>query len=261
MRKGNNILVPIPEYGFDPTEVSIPWRLLSDNNYNVVFATPNGTKAAGDKLMITGEKLGLWKPLLKARRDAVEVYNEMDQSESFSNPLIYTEIEEGEWDGLILPGGHDKGVKEYLESKILQNLVVQFFTKMKPVGAICHGLVLAARSIDPLTNRSVIYNYKTTSLLESQELTAYNLTRFWLKDYYLTYPGKTVESEVKSVLIKSSNFIKGNTPLFRDSKNHLNRGFCFRDKNFISARWPGDVYNFSNAFIEMMNSQNNNASN
>jgi protease I len=71
-----------------------------------------------------------------------------------------------DFDGLVLPGGHDKGVKEYLESKTLQQQVVAFFNATKPVGAICHGVVLAARSIDPVSNQSVLFDYKTTSLIE-----------------------------------------------------------------------------------------------
>ena len=156
MREVQTILIPIPNYGFDPTEVAIPWKLLKENGQEVVFATPNGNSGVGDKLMITGDKLGVWKFLLMARKDAVEAYKEMINQASFKNPLMYSEIKIEDFDGIILPGGHDKGVKEYLESSILQNIVVRFFTMMKPVGAICHGLVLLARSIDPNTNKSII---------------------------------------------------------------------------------------------------------
>ncbi len=115
-------------------------------------------------------------------------------------------------------------------------------------------MVLAARSITPESKRSVIHDYKTTSLLNFQELLAYNLTRLWLNDYYLTYPKITVENEVKSVLSSQDNFIKGPSPLLRDSKNKLARGFFVKDRNYLSARWPGDVYNFSFEFINMVNS-------
>lgn len=149
-------------------------------------------------------------------------------------------------------GGHDKGAKEYLESKLLQQLIVAFFKAKKPVAAVCHGVVLVARSIDADTGKSVLHNYKTTSLLKSQELLAYNLTRLWLKDYYLTYPGLTTEDEVRSVLSKQEHFIKGPTPILKDSPKDLKRGFVVRDRNYLSARWPGDIYNFSIEFIKMV---------
>lgn len=251
MTKSKPILIPLPSYGFDPTEVAIPWKLLKEKGLDVVFTTPDGLESKGDELMITGKRLGIWKSLLKARKDATAAYEQMTHSPEFKNPNKYTEIRSEEFAGLILPGGHDKGMKDYLESNELQKIVVSFFTKRKAIGAICHGLVLAARSIDPSTMKSVIYDYKVTALLKSQELTAYNLTRMWLGDYYLTYPNLTVEDEVKSVLSNSVNFLKGKTPTSRDSTEKLSRGYSVRDQNFVSARWPGDVYNFTYAFIKL----------
>ena len=81
---------------------------------------------------------------------------------------------------------------------------------------------------------------------------AYNLTKIWLKDYYLTYPGITVEDETTAVLSDKGNFIKGPKPLFRDDIKHLARGFTIKDRNYLSARWPGDVYNFSLEFIKLI---------
>jgi putative intracellular protease/amidase len=250
--KQKRILIPLPNYGFDPSEVAIPWKTLSDNGYEIVFASPQGTKAETDTIMLTGKSLGLLKSTLAARQDAVDAYYEMDKSEAFLNPIKYTAVQEKDFDALFLPGGHDKGVREYLESEILQRLVVDLFTAQKPVAAICHGVVLAARSIDTLTGKSVLYHYKTTSLLNSQELLAYNLTRLWLKDYYLTYPGLTVEDEVTSALSDSKNFLKGPSPILRDDKEHLKRGFIVKDRNYISARWPGDVYSICFGFIKML---------
>ena len=194
----------------------------------------------------------LLKSVLKARQDAVDAYFEMEKSESFCNPLKYSDVNETDFDAILLPGGHDKGAKEYLESKILQQLIVAFFMSKKPVAAVCHGVLLAARSINPDTGKSVIHNYKTTSLLKSQELLAYNLTRLWLKDYYLTYPGLTTEDEVRSVLSNQTQFIKGPKPIQKDSLTNLKKGFIVRDRNYLSARWPGDIYNFSLEFINMV---------
>jgi len=247
------ILIPLPSYGFDPTEAAIPWKLLTQNNFQVIFATPQGRRAQGDIRMLTGEGLGLFKRLLMARKDAIETYTEMSESEEFVNPIKYDEIVPEDYKGIFLPGGHDKRVKEYLESRILQSIIPYFFHAHKKIAAVCHGPLLLARSIDPQTNKSVLYNYKTTSLLKSQELLAYNLTRLWLKDYYLTYPGRTVEEQVISALKNSNQFIRGPLPMFRDSPKNLKYGFSLRDRNYISARWPGDIYNLSLNFIKMLN--------
>ena len=252
MQETKKILIPLPSYGFDPTETAIPWKILTKNGIKITFSTPNGFSARGDEIMLTGKKLGIFKNLLKARNDGVVAYKLMSESNEFNHPIPYNEIEVSKYDGIFLPGGHDKGVIEYLESEILQNIIPLFFQKDKKIGAVCHGVVLLARSKDKNTNKSVIYDYKTTALLKRQELLAYNLTRLWLKDYYLTYPGMTVEDEVKSALKNQNNFISGSFPIFRDKENDFKYGFVVKDRNYLSARWPGDIYTFSNAFLELI---------
>lgn len=245
------VLVPLPDYGFDPTETAIPWLLLSAKGYEVQFATPGGYSGMADLRVLRGEGLGIWKWLLQAREDAVMAYHRMSNSESFCTPLKYTEIRAEAYDALLLPGGHDKGVIPYLESALLQQVVARFFTDGKPVAAICHGTVLAARSKNLQTGLSVLHSYKTTALLATQERMAYQLTRWWLKDYYLTYP-VTVQAEVTAALASPAQFVRGPLPLRRDDAHHPERGFIVRDRNYLSARWPGDVYHFSAALIDML---------
>jgi protease I len=250
--KHKKVLIPLPRYGCDPSEVAIPWLLLKEQQFEITFITPDGHMASADEIMLTGKSLGLLKPVLQARQDAVNAYRQMESSVEFTTPLKYTDVKVDDFDGLLLPGGHDKGVKEYLESEILQKLVVGFFNENKPVAAVCHGVLIPARSIDPKSQKSVIYDYQCTGLLKRQELTAYHLTRLWLNDYYLTYPETTTEDELIAALACQSQFMAGSFPLARDNLQHLSRGFIVKDRNYLSARWPGDIYNFSLKFIDML---------
>ena len=160
--------MPLPHYGFNPTEASIPWKILSTNNVQVIFATPKGTTAFADNILLTGKGLGILKPLLKARRDAINAYSQMEKSNAFKHPISYNSIQCTKYDGIFLPGGHDKNAKEYLESQVLQKNIVNFFQSNKKIAAICHGILLVARSINPKNNKSVLYKYKTTSLLKNR---------------------------------------------------------------------------------------------
>ncbi len=254
-----NVLMPLPSYGFDPTEAAIPWKILSQHKHQVFFCTPNGKMAKADTIMLTGKGLGIWKGFLRARNDARKTYAQMEKNIFFTRPLTYKEVCEIDFDVLFLPGGHDKGVKEYLESEILQKLIADFFTAQKPVAAVCHGPLLVARSIHPATGKSVIYDFKTTALLKRQERLAYNLTKFWLGDYYLTYPRSSVEDEIKSLLKNEKNFITGPIPLLKDRAEHLNRGFSVKDRNYLSARWPGDIYHLSFSLLEVIRNFNGGA--
>ncbi len=250
--KPARILMPVPTYGFDPTEAAIPWKILSAKGHRVLFATPRGTPGTADSIMLTGKRLGIWKGVLAARPDAVAAYREMERDAAFGKPLGYAELRVEDFDGIFLPGGHDKGVREYLESETLQGLVAAFITGGKAVGAVCHGVLLAARSTDPATGRSVLAGATVTSLLRSQELLAWRLTRLWLGDYYLTYPGTTVEDEVRSALTAGGRFLRGPLPLRRDDLAHPERGFSVRDANLVTARWPGDAHNLTLAFAALI---------
>lgn len=246
------VIIPLPRYGCDPSEVAIPWKMLIGSSIEVLFATPDGKQARADSIMLTGEKLGILKPALKARKDAVSAYRELELISAFAEPLSYREIRSADYDALLLPGGHDKGVIEYLESTELQSLVLDFFNDKKPVAAICHGVLIPARTINPNTGKSVISDFRCTGLLQRQELMAHYLTKWWLGDYYRTYPETTTQKELVSALDDSKFFTTGPLPSMRDSMKHLSRGFCVRDRNYLSARWPGDLYNFSLAFIQMI---------
>jgi len=64
MNEKLRILIPLPSYGFDPTEAAIPWKIFSRNHLQITFATPSGQKADGDKIIITGKGLGIFTQLL-----------------------------------------------------------------------------------------------------------------------------------------------------------------------------------------------------
>lgn len=244
------ILMVLPEHDYDPTESSVPWQALRKIGQKVVFATPDGRPSKVDtRLTETG--FGLLSPFLMTKCGALKTHSEMERDENFNRPLSYDDVDVSEIDGLLVPGGHAPGMKTMLESKCIQDKVVSFFEANKPVAAVCHGVLLLARSISSSTGKSVLYGRKTTCLTKRLELSGWAMTALWLKNYYRTYP-VTVQEEVMAVLERKSDFIHG--PLFpkRDSEQHLERGFTVRDGNYISARWPGDCYRFGKEFAELV---------
>jgi protease I len=243
------VLIPLPCKDFDPSECAIPWKILTQEKIKIRFATPDGRPAECDTRMINGKGLGILAPLLIADKNAREAYGALEKSEEFLSPLKWNDIVPGDFDGLLLPGGHASGVKEYLESTLLQNFVAEFFKSDKPVAAICHGVLLAARST--IEGKSVLDGKKVTALLARQEKAAWALTCLWLKNYYRTYP-QTTEAEVRSSLRSSDDFLTGPIPISRDSIDNLKAGFTVQDENFLSARWPGDVHKFSFDFLKML---------
>ena len=244
------VLMPLPSHDFDPTESGLPWRVLESRGHRVVFATPDGRPAEADARMLTGEGLGPAKHALMADANGREAYAAMSRSEAFAKPLRHEQIDHADYDGLLLPGGHAPRMREYLESHLLQGVVSAMFAADKPVAAVCHGVVLVARSLGK-DGLSVLHGRKTTALLELQEMLAWNVTRLWRGDYYRTYP-QSVQAEVTEALASPEDFVAGPAPLLRDAPGKLHRGFTVRDGNYLSARWPGDVHRFAEEFAGML---------
>lgn len=247
----SSILVPIPRADFDPTEVAVPWRVLTEAGVAVRFATLDGTTGTADPRMVTGDGLGPFKPVLRADARGRDAYARLLDDPHFNEPLTYEQMKSSDFDALHLPGGHAAGVKEYLESAQVHRLIAEFFAHDKPVGAICHGVVAACRSRTG-DGISVLHGRRTTALPEVMELSAWRLTRHWLGDYYRTYP-TTVQAEVTASLVSPTDFLAGPRSLFRDAPGRLDRGFVVRDGNYISARWPGDVHRYTRELLAVLN--------
>lgn len=288
------ILIPIPSEGFDPSEVAVSWRVLHDAGHDLYFATPDGRRGHADPLMLSGEGLDPWAVfsglgrlkliglLLRARADARKAYHEMEQDVRFAQPLRYYQLEAAAFDALLLPGGHAKTMRPYLENAQLQALVVNFFEHGKPVAAICHGVLLAARSVSPKTGKSVLHGRRTTALTWDLERTAWHLTkyiaRFWDPDYYRTYTEshgeptgyRSVQAEVMRALANPGDFcdVPDDAPdrrmktsgLHRDTLTDSRAAFVVRDGDYVSARWPGDVYTFARTFDEVLRQRHAQAS-
>ncbi|GAA0682642.1 type 1 glutamine amidotransferase domain-containing protein [Kitasatospora atroaurantiaca] len=279
------VLMPIPAQDFDPSEVAVGWQVLTLAGHRVVFATPEGERATGDELMLTGQGLDPWGRvpglrrvlgvgrILRANADARAAYTQMLRSEEFRNPVPWDKASLADSDGLYLPGGHRaRGMRRYLESMTLQALVVEAFRRGMPVAAICHGVLLAARSTDPDTGRSVLHGRRTTALTWRQENQAWQLarrTRFWDPDYYRTYleePGRpkgymSVQQEVTRNLARPEDFLEvepGSPDAFRktsglrDTATDDRPAFVVEDGNYLSGRWPGDVHALARRFAERL---------
>ena len=232
--------------------------MLTGAGHVCVFATPDARPAQADQRMLRGSDLGLLAPMLRAQSNAVADHDRMAQSTGYCTPLAWSDIasgvEAGIFDAVLLPGGHAPGMREYLESTLLQEAVAAFFQRDLPVAAICHGTVLAARSRvtrGDNAGRSVLYGRRTTGLTRQLEMLAWRLTRHRLGDYYRTYP-QTVQDEVTAALRSPLDFLTGTPALLRDSDRLQRVGFTVRDGRYLSARWPGDAHRFAHELVAML---------
>jgi putative intracellular protease/amidase len=282
----SRVLIPLPALDFDPTEAGVSWKVLTDGGHRVFFATPAGAAATADLRMITGEGLDPWGwapglrhlvaigRILRADAAGRNAYAAMSASAEFNHPTRWDEINLDTIDGLLLPGGHHApGMRPYLESPKLQQVIVDAFRRDMPVAAICHGVLLAARSIDPDTGRSVLHGRKTTSLTWRQEHLASligRIARFWEPDYYRTYPDgpgrpigyMSVQAEVTRNLANPADYVDvephesdariKNDGRHRDTLDDERPAHVVIDDNYVSARWPGDAHTFAKRYAALL---------
>lgn len=239
------ILLPLPDRDFDVTEVAVPWHVASRAGHEIVFATAQGEIAAADPLLLTGVLFGQ----LGAEPAPKELYAAMIETAAFRAPTAFADVDPAAFDALILPGGHAKGMRPYLESTTLFDRVRALWTAGKPVAAICHGTIVLARTRDRATERSVLFGKKTTCLPKYLERLAYFLTAWKLGGYYRTYPAY-VEEEVRAALASADDFVRGPFTLgARGTAEDDGPAFVVEDGQYLSARWPGDAYLFAKRLV------------
>jgi putative intracellular protease/amidase len=242
------ILIPLPDRDFDTTEVAVPWRLLSDRGHEISFATERGGNAPEcDPRLLTGVLFGQ----LGADAEAIGFYEELTQDPAYREPLAWSEIDPPAYDALVLPGGHAPGMRQYLASALLQAKVAEFWRLERPVGAICHGVLVLARSLDPATGRSVLAGSRTTCLPKYMERGGFFATAWRLGRYYRTYPAY-VQDEVAAALGDSRRLERGPLTVKRGSADDDGPAFVVCDGRYVSARWPGDAYLFARRLDELL---------
>src|SRR5436309_5412635 len=240
------VLMPLPDRDFDTTEVAVPWQLLCERGHEVVFATEHGrNRPACDQRLLDGVIFGK----LGAEPEPIEAYRRLTEAPEFRVPIAWAEIEPAAFDGLMLPGGHAPGMRQYLGSQGLQKQVAKFWALERPVGAICHGVLVLARSVDLGTGRSLIASKRTTCLPKYMERSAFLATAWKLGRYYRTYPAY-VEDEVKAALDDPAQFERGPRSAKRGSAEDDSPAFVVEDGRYLSARWPGDAYLFGRRFAD-----------
>jgi putative intracellular protease/amidase len=241
------VLFPLPDHDFDVTEVAVPWKLLTEAGHRAVFATEGGARPTCDPLLLTGVVFGK----LGAQPEPIAFYRELEAAPAFSSPRTWASCNASEFDALFLAGGHAPGMRQYLGSEVVQQLTTAFFATTKPIAAICHGVLVAARSRRD-DGTSVLHGVRTTCLPKYMERSAY-LATFWRRGkYYRTYPAY-VEDEVRTALAVPDDFERGPRELSkRGTRDDDSPAFVVEDGRYVSARWPGDAYLIARKLIERL---------
>jgi putative intracellular protease/amidase len=188
-----------------------------------------------------------------ANKQAVNAYTEMSKTPEFQHPLSWSSADFilNAYNLVFLPGGHEKGVRQLIDSPIIHKHLASYFPatvkpSKKTIAAVCHGVMVLSETPLP-DGKSVIHECVTTALPARFEQVAYWGTRAFLGDYYKTYgPGSDdVEESVRKHLDNPKE----------QYKNSLGMSpFVVQDKkyNYVSARFPADAQLLANTTISLV---------
>ncbi|KIN01108.1 hypothetical protein OIDMADRAFT_103782 [Oidiodendron maius Zn] len=245
------VLIPMADYGHDPTETAVPYTAFKKAGFEVQFATETGRAPECDKKMLQG----VTQKLLGATKSVVDVYNQMSKTPEFQKPLSWTssDFSLDAYNLVFLPGGHEKGVRQLIDSPVIQKHLSSYFPatikpSSKTVAAVCHGVMVLSETKGP-DGKSVIHECVTTALPARFEQVAFWGTRAFLGDYYKTYGAGSddVEKSVRKQLDDSKT----------QYKNSLSMSpFVVLDEkyNYVSARFPPDAQLLAEKIIELVKS-------
>jgi hypothetical protein len=117
----------------------------------------------------------------------------MSSTPEFTHPLSWSapDFSLDIYNLVFLPGGHEKGVRQLIDSPIIHKLLASYFpTTVKPstksVAAVCHGVMVLSETQGE-NGKSIIHECATTALPARFEQIAFWGTRIFLGDYYKTY--------------------------------------------------------------------------
>lgn len=232
------ILLPLPDHDFDPTESSIPWLECHSRGWQVIISTEHGMAAECDQNRFKGP----FRSLRSVGSTVQAAYKQFTLDPSFQHPIPYAEIDPSKFDAILLPGGDGLRMRQYLESQVLQAIVLQFNQQGKLIGAICHGILVAARTIDPHTGHSVLFGHKLTILPKSMDQLKYQLDAKFFRNGYIMYPS-CVEDEVTACLEHKEDYLRG---------PGLLAPYVVSDGNLVTARYYSDAQVFARRFVEML---------
>ena len=196
---------------------------------------------------------GLTGALLGANRQAKDTYKLMTEAPSFKQPRSWADesFSLDDYDLVFLPGGHDKAIRQIIDSKRVHDLLLAYFPSIKKpskksLAAICHGVQVLAHA-QGADGRSVIHDCKTTALPHFMEQSIFQTTRAFLGDYYKTYGSNadSVQQVVTKSLASKDQFVNslGLSPFIVEDENY----------NYLSARFPPDAEKLAKRAIEVVN--------
>jgi len=245
------ILLPLPALGYECTEATVPWRVLTQAGHQITFATPDGKPATADMTTVDGTGLGLLGYIFRAAKAVRGYHAEMVRSADYQAPIRWDAIDPVDFDAVVVPGGHHNEMRPFLDSTELHATLAAFSEQNKLVAAICHGVLLVARS-KQLDGRSIVAGRHVTTVPGDAENQVHKLcsARMGHERYGKPYD-LTAEEEVRELMHGEGQLTIVKMP-FRHDASGRETGLCIVDEHVVTARMPHDSWTFAKTVVDQL---------
>lgn len=206
-------------------EFFLTYKTITDQGYQVEFATPDGIEATIDN---ESKDDKYWKDKLETKKEALEF---IETNGHFKKPLsLEKAIENKErYSGLIIPGGQGLMV-DLICDKNIPILIKHFAEENKPTGLICHAPVLIT-TIPKIENPYV--GFKTNSVSPLEEFV---IEKFIMK-------GKPKNRKIAQKLKKLGLKYKRGLP---------KSNFAIKDRNLVTSQNPYSSDTFNKLYLQAL---------
>jgi putative intracellular protease/amidase len=173
-------------------ETVVPALALIEAGYDVMLATPDGTKPHIDEASDTVQHFGGDKAAYERARHFFAEHPAMNEVRTLASV-----IEQGldEFAGVFVPGGHAPAV-DLMQDRETGAILRHFHAAAKPTGLLCHGPVAIVASLaDPAAYRA--------ALIEGDDAKAADLGKDWIyAGYRMTVFSASEEKIAEEHLLK-----------------------------------------------------------
>ena len=216
--------------------------------HDVVFATERGATPAADPRLLTGVIFGQLGAADEPKRvlrgdDAAPSRSARRSRGTRSAPTSSTRSSS--------PAVTRRGCASTSAAPALQRRVGEFWALDRPVGAICHGVLVLARTVDPGDRpqrarrphapRACRSTWSAARTSRPRGSSAATTAR--------TPPTWRTRSGPRSTIPRRSSGAGPRTLSRRGTETDDRGTFVVEDGRYVSARWPGDAYAFARALL------------
>lgn len=153
-------------------EFTDPYYEFIEKGYTVTIASPAGGEPPVDP------RSKLTENISPSNR---KFEKDLEAQKAFSNTIPLEKINPEEYDGLFFPGGHGP-MWDLAQSEQNAAIVLEFFRKDKPIGAICHGPAALLKAAEKEPNLLKDHAVTAFSNAEEKIVMLYDNIPFKLED-------------------------------------------------------------------------------